>query len=98
MASTTAVFANVGPEIEVFPIRWLGFYGGAGYAYRNTYVTALRGTNVTSSEGFYARAGIEGEIPMFTRMGLRLRTGAVRWDYSGTAAYSWEFSAGIAVY
>lgn len=101
-ADSTALLANIGPEIELFPIRWFGFYTGAGYSYRTTYASSTSGArsilNVSTSDGFYARAGIEAEIPLFTRMGFRVRTGAVRWDYSGVAAYSWEASAGIAVY
>ncbi|HEV3189227.1 MAG TPA: hypothetical protein VGY54_01960 [Polyangiaceae bacterium] len=88
------LMATVAPEVEVFPIRYVGFYGAAGWAYRNT---GLDG-GTRADEGWLVRGGLLGELALTTRLALQARAGAALEVFPERAAVTWEGQVGLAVY
>jgi hypothetical protein len=89
------LFSTVGPEIQLFPVRYFGLYGGAGLAFRNTHLQ----TGTRADQGWLVRGGLVGEIPLSTRLALQARVGVARYDLGDSyAPLTWEGLFGFAVY
>jgi hypothetical protein len=89
----SVLLVTVGPELDVFPTRYIGFYGAGGWAFRNTYLAPTR-----ADEGWAARGGIVGEFPLSTRLALQARVGAAKYAFDENAPITWESQLGLAVY
>ena len=89
-----SLVANVGGEVQVMPITWVGAYLGAGWSSFNTAVAAQGFT------GWYARAGVQAELPFTTRLTGSLRAGATRVEGGGALPAAWipELALGLAIY
>jgi hypothetical protein len=88
------LMATIAPEVEVFPIRYVGVYGAAGWAYRNTGLD----DGTRADEGWLVRGGLLGELPLTTRLALQARAGAALEVFPESAAVTWEGQLGFAVY
>jgi hypothetical protein len=86
--------ATIAPEIQIFPIRYVGLYGAAGWAFRNTGVDY--GTR--ADEGWLVRAGLVGELPLTTRLALQARAGASDQFFPEKSTLTWEGQLGLAIY
>ncbi len=86
--------ATVAPEVEIFPIRYVGLYGAAGWAFRNTGFDY--GTR--ADEGWLMRGGILGELPLTTRLALQARVGASKQFFPEKSSITMEGQLGIAIY
>jgi len=88
------LMATIAPEVEVFPIRYVGVYGAAGWAYRNTGLD----DGTRADEGWLVRGGLLGELPLTTRLALQARAGAALEVFPERATVTWEGQLGLAVY
>ncbi|HEY3592301.1 MAG TPA: hypothetical protein VGL13_00445, partial [Polyangiaceae bacterium] len=70
-AKEPVLLATLAPEIEVFPLRYFGFYGGYGWLFRNTSIDA----RTRADAGSFFRVGAIAELPLTTRLGLQARLG-----------------------
>jgi hypothetical protein len=89
------LLATVAPEIQIFPTRYVGVYGAAGWAFRNTGVDSY---NTRADEGWLWRAGLVGELPLTTRLALQARVGASDQFFPGKSTLTWEGQLGLAIY
>jgi hypothetical protein len=89
-----ALVALVGGEAQVMPLLWGGVYLGAGWS---SLTPGAAGARVG---GWYARGGVQLELPITTRLAASLRAGVGRMDF-GTARGALvvpELSLGLSVY
>jgi hypothetical protein len=86
--------ATIGPEIQIYPTKYLGAYGGVGWAFRNTTV----GYETRADEGWLLRGGLVGEIPLTTRLAFQARAGATQPFFDEHPRLGWEGSIGLAIY
>jgi hypothetical protein len=93
-AKHSLLTATVAPEIQIFPVRYVGVYGAAGWAFRNTSIDY--GTR--ADEGWLMRGGLLGEIPMTTRLALQGRAGASKQFFPERSTLTWEAQLGLAIY
>lgn len=86
--------ANVGGEVQAMPITYVGGYLGAGWSWSQV------PSPTRDLSGWYVRAGVQGELPMTTRLTAQLRAGGGRYDYGQDYGAVWvpELSLGLAVY
>ncbi len=88
------ILAGGGVEAQVMPLTHVGGYLGAG-----GYVVVDDGPPSQIFSAWYARAGVQLELPFTTRLTGQLRLGASRVDPgSRPAVYAPEVSVGVAVY
>lgn len=88
------VLAGGGVEAQAMPLTHVGAYVGAG-----GYAVVDDGPPAQSLSAWYARAGVQLELPLTTRLTAQLRLGASRVAPSDRpAAYVPEASVGMAVY
>jgi hypothetical protein len=90
----SVLLATVTPELQVFPIRYIGLYGAAGWSFRNTGLES--GTR--ADEAWVARGGLVGELPLTTRLALQARAGAAHHFFGDTTPITWEGQLGLAIY
>jgi hypothetical protein len=88
------LMATIAPELQVFPIRYVGLYGAAGWAFRNTGIDY--GTR--ADQGWLVRGGLVGELPMTTRLALQARAGLSEQFFPEQRALTWEGQLGLAIY
>ena len=95
LASTHGqILAGGGVEAQAMPLTHVGAYLGAG-----GYVVVADGPPAQSFSAWYARAGLQLELPLTTRLTAQLRLGASRIAPRDLpAAYVPEASVGMAVY
>jgi hypothetical protein len=86
--------ATVAPELQLFPIRYVGVYGAAGWSFRNTGLDY--GTR--ADEGWLTRGGVLGELPFTTRLALQARAGVSRQVFDQKPTVTWEGQLGLAIY
>ena len=89
------LMATLAPEIQVFPIKYVGLYGAGGWAFRNT---GSAGGPTRADEGWLMRGGLLGEIPMTTRLAFQARIGASRQIFAEKSTTTWEGQLGLAIY
>ncbi len=87
------VLASCGPEIQLFPTKYVGVYGGVGWLFRDS---VIKSTYFTDSGEIY-RAGLLAEVPLTTRLALQFRAGAFMASLNDTN-FSGEALFGLAIY
>ena len=90
----STLWATLAPEIQVYPLRYVGLYGGYGWSFRNTDIP--EGTR--ADQGSFFRAGVVGELPLTTRLTLQARAGATEYFLGGSAPLTWEGLIGLSIY
>jgi hypothetical protein len=90
----STLLATLGPEVQIFPLHFLGFYAGAGWSFRNTGLD----WGTRADEGWMIRGGAVGELTLTTRLALQARAGVVRHDFASGAPITWEGQLGLAIY
>jgi len=90
----STLLATLGPEVQIFPLRFLGFYAGAGRSFRNTGFD----WGTRADEAWMIRGGAVGELTLTTRLALQARAGAIRHDFASGAPITWEGQVGLAIY
>jgi hypothetical protein len=93
-AKRSMLIATLAPELQIFPVRYVGFYGGYGWSFRNTDVD---GRTRADSGGFF-RAGVVGELPLTTRLALQARVGIADYLLPEGGRLLAEGQLGIAIY
>lgn len=93
-ARQMVLMTTVVPEIHVFPIRYAGVYAGYGWSFRNTLVDG----HTRGDSGGLFRAGIIGELPLTTRLGLQAHLGVADYLLRGSARIVPEGQLGFCVY
>jgi hypothetical protein len=89
------LLTTLGPEVQVFPLRLLGVYGGCGWSFRNTDLPG----QTRSDDGHFVRAGLVGEIPLTTRLAFQMRAGVVEHFFlPGDTRLTGEGQIGLAIY
>lgn len=88
------VIASVGAEVQVMPITPVGVYAGVGWS------SLAPGDSANRYGGWYVRGGVQGELPITTRLAASLRAGVQRIDFGErvSTAYVPEVSVGLSVY
>ncbi|HEX9297911.1 MAG TPA: hypothetical protein VF881_18850 [Polyangiaceae bacterium] len=90
----SVLLATVAPELQIYPTRYVGLYGGYGWSFRNTDMPG--GTR--ADQGSFFRAGVVGELPLTTRLTLQARAGATEYFFGGSAPLTWEGLIGLSIY
>jgi hypothetical protein len=90
----SVLLATLAPEVQIYPTRYVGVYGGYGWAFRNT--DLYDGTR--ADQGSFFRAGVVGELPLTTRLTLQARAGAIDYFLGGSAPLTWEGLIGLSIY
>ncbi|MDB4928623.1 MAG: hypothetical protein JWM10_1107 [Myxococcaceae bacterium] len=93
-ATDGALLAMVGGEAQVMPLLWGGVYLGAGWS------SLTPGDAGQRVGGWYARGGVQLELPITTRLAASLRAGVGRMDLGHAigALVMPELSLGLSVY
>jgi hypothetical protein len=89
------LMATLAPEIQIFPVKYVGIYGAGGWAFRNS---GLAGSATRADEGWLVRGGLLGEIPMTTRLAFQARIGASNQFFPEKSTLTWEGQLGLAIY
>jgi hypothetical protein len=93
-SSSPMLVATVAPELHIYPTRYVGIYGGAGWSFRNTRAD----WNTRADEGYVIRGGLVGEVPVTTRLTLQARAGVTEYVFETRTPVTWEGGLGLAIY
>ena len=88
-----AVLASCGPEIHLFPAKYVGVYAGLGWLFRDS----VKGSTSFTDAGSIYRGGLLAEVPLTTRLALQFRGGAFMSVLDETR-FSGEALFGLAIY